>query len=239
MTHPQMQTGFVVSDLHLFTERSSVHRYMDRIHDTLADANFLVLNGDTVDFRWTTLPSIEATAHAADDWLTDLCTAYPNCQFYYIMGNHDGLAFFAKHLDTLAEQFDNFHWHESHIRIGHAMFFHGDLPIERPEADPFHRELNDSPRRWSRHLDMPYNLFVHSRLHRATSRIFSPRTCAKRIVRSLAFDHRELADGITDIYFGHIHRPFEDLTLDSLTFHNTGSAIHHLELKLIQVTCDQ
>ena len=90
MTNPQTQTGFVVSDLHLFTERSSAHRYMDRIHDTLADADFLVLNGDIVDFRWTTLPSKEATAHAADDWLADLCIEYPHCQFYYVMGNHDG-----------------------------------------------------------------------------------------------------------------------------------------------------
>ena len=93
-----MESGYVISDLHLFTERSVAPVYQDAINKAASGAEFFVLNGDVFDFRWTTLDSAEKTAHVAVEWIETLARSSPNCRFFYIMGNHDGLEFFAGHL---------------------------------------------------------------------------------------------------------------------------------------------
>ena len=49
---PIITRGVVVSDLHLFARRSRGSELLDSLAGQLAEADLLVLNGDTFDFRW-------------------------------------------------------------------------------------------------------------------------------------------------------------------------------------------
>ncbi|MFA6244267.1 MAG: metallophosphoesterase, partial [Candidatus Hydrogenedentales bacterium] len=83
------RVGYVVSDLHLFSRRSDYSVHERHIFQAAAKADVFVLNGDTFDFRWTTLPSIDLTVVAAIRWLRALTERFPNCYFHFILGNHD------------------------------------------------------------------------------------------------------------------------------------------------------
>ena len=60
-----------VSDLHLFCRRSQGHAQQDAIERALAESDIFVFNGDTFDFRWTTLNTFEETALASAEWLVN------------------------------------------------------------------------------------------------------------------------------------------------------------------------
>ena len=93
--------GLAVSDLHLFARRSAGEEYLHSLRSQLASTDVLVLNGDIFDFRWSTLPSVEATAARALEWLEALHAAYPSCTIHYVLGNHDCPTFFRARLDRL------------------------------------------------------------------------------------------------------------------------------------------
>ena len=73
--------GHVLSDLHLFTSRSDGERWEDDIAGAAGEGDFLVLNGDIFDFRWSTLPSVDATLDAAVAWLDRWLVEFPRCRF--------------------------------------------------------------------------------------------------------------------------------------------------------------
>jgi UDP-2,3-diacylglucosamine hydrolase len=125
--------GIAVSDLHLFAHRSAGMEYFNTLRPQLASADLLVLNGDIFDFRWSTLPSLDVTADRAVEWLRSVRAAYPACEIHYVRGNHDCPAFFTDRLDQLANSMERFRWHEYGVRIGTALFVHGDCT---------HRKMN-------------------------------------------------------------------------------------------------
>ena len=234
-TAPDRQFGYVVSDLHLFTHRTAAGAHLSALRGAADKAEFFVLNGDIFDFRWTTLASAEATAQAAEEELERAVRRYPNCRFHYIMGNHDGLAWFARHLDALAERAENFHWHPSHLLVGDSLFLHGDLALGNGRRDPLQRTLKQLPRKPSRGLHAAYEVLVASRAHRAVAGLHSPTWCAKRILKSLRAHHPALAPRLRDVYFGHSHHPFSNFRYQGVRFHNTGSTIRHLRCNLLEV----
>jgi UDP-2,3-diacylglucosamine pyrophosphatase LpxH len=230
-----MKRGFAVSDLHLFAHRSSAHDHLPLVRQAATEADFIVLNGDIFDFRWSTLPTRGHTLDAAVGWLRSLAEDHPECRFYYIMGNHDALAPLAPRLDALVAERPNLHWNPTHVRINDALFLHGDLPLHRKRRSPFARDLVTSEVQWGRLASFAYHVFVHLHLHRLVSLIHWPQRCARRILRSLADHGRELADGITDVYFGHTHEPFRDFHYRGIRFHNSGAAVRGLQPVLLPV----
>jgi len=227
--------GYVVSDLHLFTHRTTAAHHMDELRDAVGRADFFVLNGDIFDFRWSTLGSLDETAHAAVDGLSSVAAEFPHCRFFYIMGNHDGLEFFADHLDALAARTPNFRWHPSHLRIGNTLFLHGDLALDGACPDPFVRPLLPTRRIRGGMLNFAYRLLIALGLHRLAPHLHGRRRCAKRILRCLREHHPALAEGIQDVYFGHIHKPFSNFRYDGVTFHNTGSSVQGLRCSPLAV----
>lgn len=229
------QQGFVISDLHLFTSRTNAHRWQERMHAAAAEADYFVLNGDIVDFRWSELPGVEPTAAAAEDWLDELCSAHPGCDFYYVLGNHDGLEAFAARLENLAQRRENFHWHASHVRIGRSLFLHGDLPIHACGEDPLDRPLLPSRPAKGRGLRTAYRLAFAVRIQRLITLWMGPKNSARRILHALKTYHPELAGELRDVYFGHIHRVFQDFQHEGIRFHNTGCALRGLQCKPLTV----
>jgi UDP-2,3-diacylglucosamine hydrolase len=174
---------------------------------------------------------VHSTLNAAVTWLRDLVAGYPQCAFFYTLGNHDCFDPFVERLEHLATELPNLHWHPSHVRLGRALFLHGDLPLTgRTERAP-HPILGPNGR--SRRL--LYDVFVAARGHRAVAAIHRPRPCAKRIARWIRSGPDDLGTGITDVYFGHTHRAFSDFEFDGLRFHNTGSSIRGLSSRMLKV----
>jgi UDP-2,3-diacylglucosamine hydrolase len=239
--HPHLRSthsgraGCVVSDLHLYTHRTSIDRYVERIGNAAGGADFFVLNGDIFDFSWTTLASVAETVGAAERLLEQMAGDYPRCQFFYVLGNHDGYRFFAERLDEVAARVANFHWHPSHLRIGDALFLHGDLALDVRCRDPFHRSLRRRSRKRGSLLNLGYQMVIASGVHRVVSSWHRREHCARRILRCVRQHHPRLARGIRDVYFGHIHRSFRDFVHDGVTFHNTGAAIRGLHCEVLSV----
>ena len=223
-----MLHGYVISDLHLFAERSVARSYFQAMSAAAERADFFVLNGDIFDFRWTTLSGVEETIFAAVDWLGDLSRRFPRCRFFHIMGNHDGCRRFVEHLTERQAQAPNLQWRLSHLRLGSALFLHGDLPLRRRRTKAFTRLPARTPRRKGPTWNRAFRLAEAAGFFRHAARIHRPRRCAQRILRALRSDQTGLADGVTDVYFGHTHGPFVDYRYDGVTFHNTGSAVRGL-----------
>lgn len=230
-----MQTGAVISDLHLFTHRSTAAEQMQRIYEVARRSDFFVLNGDIFDFRWTMLDTVDETVIEAAEVLRHLAVEVPTCNVFYIMGNHDANVGLGKLLDALAEDVENFNWHPSHLRIGRNLFLHGDLPLQPGRADPLLRDLKYRERRRAQGLHVGYRVLVATRLHRLVAWMHSPQWCARRILSALRSFHPDLLDGLSDIYFGHIHKPFSDFRFDGIRFHNTGSAVRGLKCQLLEI----
>ena len=230
-----MKSGFVVSDLHLFTRWTCVKKHISTIKNAAADAEFCVLNGDIFDFRWTTLPSIDDTMAEAANWLRSFAQSHPKCQLYYVMGNHDGFHFFADFLEREMQGLDNFHWHTSHVRIGNALFLHGDLVLHGRGRNPFKRPLQHGIRKESSRMISLYHLMHKMRLQRMVAPLMHKTWCVERFAQSFEAAHPNNTAGITDVYFGHTHCRFSGLQHKGYTFHNSGAVTHGFAWKLMHV----
>jgi len=231
----EMQTGYVISDLHVFASWSWVGKHLDRMHEAAEGADFFVLNGDIFDFRWSTLGGAEATLGAAVEWLDRFAAAHPGCRVYYVLGNHDGFAGLAHRMEGLARERENFEWRPASLRMGSVLFAHGDLFCMEGQ-NPFERPMAAGGRRFGGPLSWLYH-GIHT-IHGTwvVHRRFTPLWLARIIVRSLAGAPSELAAGITDVYCGHTHVAFSDFVYQGLTIHNTGSGIKHLNCNLCKVS---
>lgn len=231
----RVESGYVISDLHLFAKRSVAGRYLKAMHAAADRADFFVFNGDIFDFCWTTLQSIEHTMDVACKWLARFVAPHPHCRFIYVLGNHDGLQPFADRLGTLCEHVANLQWHPAYAKVGDCLFFHGDIPLGKRQGTMFDRKLSPlgNKRGWA--MNAWYDLAVAARVHKGVTSLHWPLRCSRRIMRMLSTGHNEILDGVTDIYFGHTHRAMSDHHRGGIRFHNTGSTIEGLRCNLLTV----
>jgi UDP-2,3-diacylglucosamine pyrophosphatase LpxH len=233
---PNHGRGIVISDLHLFARRSLGAARLEGLRAELAEVDFLVLNGDIFDFRWSTLRSHETTQAAALEWLRRLVNDFRKCQVHFVMGNHDCLAPFRHGLDGLAAALPRFQWHEHWLRLGPALFLHGDCAHVKMDAGEFHR-YREAWRRDRQHGAC--RAAAYSCVDRlgftqlAQTCQFPRRRTVQRIVYHLDQACPGWRRGLRDCYFGHTHVPFSNYRHDGLTFHNTGSAVRHMAFKPI------
>ncbi len=219
-----LQTGLVISDLHLFSHRSVGEDLILGLQERLNDTKILVLNGDTFDFRWSKLSNEEQTLEAAQAWLDQLIIKFPHLELHYVLGNHDCLQSFREILDQFTSKHPRFHLHEYTCRLGSNLFLHGDCTNWGMTAEKLIRYRQawskDSPKGpLSKSL---YRLVDLSGLGYAFHHLYFRRTSTiARIERYLGPE----VDGITHCFFGHTHVPFENHLQNSITFANTGSGI--------------
>jgi len=228
-----MSNGFVISDLHMFSSRSVVDEHLPLLHQQLQQADFLVLNGDIFDFKWSILQSTDATIDAAIAWLRSLARAYPHCKFQYVVGNHDALRPFVVELRRLAMRMPNFFVHLTQHKIGNTLFFHGDLHLR--QQDPYLRPLQTEMRIQSKFADSLYSLIVQLSLHHVARALHFKQRSVRSIARVLKQYPNALMDDVEHIYFGHTHVPFSDYQHGDYTYHNTGSAVQGVRCDLLAV----
>lgn len=233
-SRPGQKKGLVISDLHLFARRSDGETRLAEVSRALKTADVLVLNGDTFDFRWSRLPSEEATIAAAVQWLEALAAEFDGREIHYLLGNHDCLGAFRARLEDFARRHPVLRCHEHRLRLGRALFLHGDCANRKMDA----ARLSEFRDAWSR--DRPRGR-MNAALYDATDALgfsrqfhrlyFPPRRSVRRVAHHLDRVMPAWRDEVDDCCFGHTHRPFRDHSLDGVRFHNTGSAIRGMEFQ--------
>jgi len=197
-----------------------------------------VLGGDIFDFRWSTLATDHATVEAAVRWLEQLTRQCPECQFHYLLGNHDYHDPFMRRLAQLQSDVHNLAWHKFYLRLGDAVFLHGDVADRRMTtaqslADDRARWLYDAQRGPLHHR--MYDLAVRAGLHRPLPYLVHPkRRVAKRILRYLEDIGQGPHSGARNIYFGHIHRRLSNYRYGGLSFHNGGAPIKGQRFHIVE-----
>jgi hypothetical protein len=107
-----------VSDLHHFSRRSDADQHDESIHAAAEQSDVFVLGGDIFDFKWSTLSTLDETIVAARDWLAELTSSHPRCQFHFLLGNHDHDLQFIGELQRTSRATPNFAWEPYFLRIG-------------------------------------------------------------------------------------------------------------------------
>ena len=228
--------GYVISDLHIFAKWSSVDKYMSDIRKAASDAAFFVFNGDIFDFRWTVLSSAEETAKSAIKWFAELCSEFPECQFYYVLGNHDCHVKLLDLLTELAEGKPNFHWYDSHIKIGPVLFMHGDLIFKKKNGTPFKRKTFNKEKPRSAIIGTGYHLAIMLGAHSLLKQVYAKEKYARYVIEAVRDEDPKHLDGVKEIYLGHTHVSFSDFEYNGIIFHNTGSAVHDLHCNMMKVS---
>lgn len=227
-TGSPLPQGLVFSDLHLFAPRSDGATVFERLQPQLANRRTLVLNGDTFDFRWSKFPNHETSTRAALEWLNELLRKNPDCRVHFLSGNHDCLDSFTRNLALLAKAQPRFHWHDTWLRLGQALFLHGDCaqyPMDAAGLDRY-RAVWRRDRRRGRLASGAYIAADRLGLTNLAHRWAFPRgRTLTRIVHYLDSVWPQWRREIRHCYFGHTHLPFSGVVFQGIHFHNTGSAI--------------
>ena len=220
--------GAVISDLHLFSGRCRPIEELHRLIDHQLDC--LVLNGDIFDFKWNQHQDRQDGFQEASNILRQLCEKFPHLRIIYLSGNHDQEAHFDPFLNQLSSYFSTFSWRSSFFQIGTKLFHHGDLFFknqkERPMIKPFQTK--------SARLYSAYKKITDAHINRLAELPLRPSFVCPYIEKHWQedFDQR----GVTDIYFGHTHVPFENFQVKQRRYHNSGTFIKNQQYKFIQFT---
>jgi UDP-2,3-diacylglucosamine hydrolase len=223
-----MIRGLVVSDLHLFSRRSDGNELWDRIDDVRGDAEILVLNGDTFDFRWSHFRDESKATAAALEWVERVTGDGRWKKVHYISGNHDCLSEFVKGLRELSSEQETLACHEFHLQLGRCLFLHGDCANRRMNLDDLKRYRaswsKDRPRgALSKALyDGVDALGVSKLFHKL---YFPKERTVASLVHHLSLVFPEWRENLDHCYFGHTHQPFSGHEHGGVAFHNTGSGI--------------
>lgn len=234
-----MQNVYVVSDLHMFCRRSQWEQHLSAIHDAAALADMFIFNGDSIDFKWSCLPTVKQTVDSALAFFRSLADKFPACQFHVNLGNHDHVQAFIQALDDLSGERTNFSWHPYYLRINNTIFLHGDVANRRMS----HQQLERSRRRWdSFHnrrqgalRNQVYDAAFRAGAHIAISKLAFPH---KRTIKNLAAYLEDIGHasthGVEQVYFGHTHVPVSGYQYGGVVFHNGGAPMEGMGFQLLK-----
>lgn len=234
---PLGRPSYFLSDLHLFSSRSTASSYEPEIRRRAQSAHTMILGGDIFDFKWSRFASLKASIRAASEWVEELVASHKDCSFYYLLGNHDSHPDFVLELDRLAFEHSNLEWQPHLLRLGSCVFLHGDVidgGLEHSEVDARRRKHEEKPlpmtyRHWL------YDVAVQAKLHCLVANVARRHSWVlNKVYRYLAEQGLGLSSGVQDIYFGHTHRPLKSVEYHGLRFHNGGASIRGVSFHIIE-----
>ncbi len=234
--------SFFISDLHLFSRRSSAPKWESAFRSSVQQAHTFVLGGDIFDFRWSTQATLDHAIEDSIDWLKRLLDLNPSCNFHYLLGNHDCHPAFVEALQKLADSTAHMVWHRHFLRLDDCVFLHGDIVDARVrigedcdevlDAKRLAGELRDPPNALSHAL---YDVAVRARVHRLVVQLAKPNEMVlRRLVRYLDKHDLSSATGVNRVYFGHTHRPVNAVLYSGMRFYNPGATIKGLPFNVIE-----
>lgn len=233
---PPRRCGAVVSDLHLFTNRTTVHEHMPEIRDAAESCDLFVFNGDIFDFQWSLHQGFEASVRAAEDWIRELAQPHPETRFVFLLGNHDSVPAYRRALDELQTELPHLEWRPDWFEFDGRLFLHGDVYHGGTTAARL-RAYRDRCNRRLRRCRMQHALYwfaAQAGLPAFLLRFVRKEDCARRIAAYLENERDAALDGIREIYFGHVHTAFADFRHRGILFHNTGAALKGSRLSVIR-----
>lgn len=217
-----------ISDLHLFSNRSTAHEHLEAMHSAARAADLVVFGGDLFDFRWSTLGDAERTTAAAIAWLSEFAEAVPARQFVYLFGNHDGDEYLRRSLADWFRSRRDFSLAGDLLRVGDIAMLHGDAIEGRNDG----HDLEAYRLRWA---DKPRATGVQSRVYDAVVSVRAHRVAAAlahrrrrthlRLMRYLTHKACGPADGIRRVVFGHTHRLVGGHWYAGMRFYNPGATV--------------
>lgn len=233
--------AYFLSDLHLFSNRSIGDRYREELFAKTAQAHTLVLGGDIFDFKWSRYGGEKITSDHAVTWLRELIAINPRCQFHFLLGNHDSNPTFVQRLTELATAERSFCWHRYFVRLGECLCLHGDVAdgtLRHDALDECRRRIEGTHRShpiWK----LAYDVAIGLQLHRLFLRTIRPMKVVARVERYAQQINQASDAGVTDVYFGHTHRPIDGLEYAELRFHNGGAAIKGLSFEILDMNLNE
>lgn len=230
----RLRTTFI-SDLHLFSNRSSAVRWHDRMEASVAASDLCIWGGDLFDFRWTTLS--RSSVDAAYDFLDRFADRHPGVRFVYLSGNHDAHGEFRDRLPAFVSGVKNFVGHGDAFRFGRTLWLHGDVIEGGRGAGGFCRyrkSWGNKPiaKPW---MSGVYDAAVATRLHRAVAAAGHPQRITCRKLHRWVRRQSDLSD-IHQVVFGHTHRLIRGTRYRNIRFYNGGAAIRHVAFEPIELT---
>jgi UDP-2,3-diacylglucosamine pyrophosphatase LpxH len=231
-----------ISDLHLFSGRSTADRHRDAMLDAASRAELVVFGGDLFDIRWSRVGGHNATAQAAVDWLERFTQQAGKREYVFLYGNHDGDVQLRQALVNWAGTRHDFFIAGDLFRVDDIVMLHGDAIEGRGDA----AALVEYRDRWAR---KPQATLVQSRAYDA-----AVATGAHRLVAAVAHRRRRTftrllryldqhdcghAQGIRHIVFGHTHRFVPGLSFGGVRFYNPGATVRGVPFKPVTLDLGQ
>ena len=226
-----------IADLHLFSRRSRGHLLDDKIVAAARRSRICVLGGDIFDFKWSALPTVESTVERAVAWLCELMEAVPDCQFHFVLGNHDDHPELVSQLPGLSQKYANFFWDRFYLRLGDTIFLHGDAADRQMTPDRLKaRRESFSHERRKRLANQVYNWIVRAQMHRIIPHaVYWRPVVASRLIKYLRDIGHGPEDGVRQVCFGHTHRPLEGYCQGGMLFHNGGAPIGRARYRIVEI----
>jgi UDP-2,3-diacylglucosamine pyrophosphatase LpxH len=235
--------GLFVSDLHLFSRRSVGHERWKELEVSLQSATWLVLGGDIFDFRWSTLPNLNATREAAERWIGNLLRLHPHLHIVYVTGNHDCQPAMHHLLREISSSHPQFQWHDHCFRLGDKLFLHGDIIDAGSHSSgllTYRKKFSRDSKSRGRFANLLYDTLVATRIHKLPRHIVHrPQQILARLYRCLVREGLVADNKLQKVYFGHTHVPMHGVSHKGYLFYNPGSAIRHLPFRPCLFECAQ
>jgi UDP-2,3-diacylglucosamine hydrolase len=224
-------TGHFVSDLHLFSRRSSGLERWTQWWSEAEQADVLVLGGDIFDFRWSRLHTFRDTLRAARKWLEELLAEHTHGRVVYLLGNHDCSSDFQEILNDIAQEFTRFSWASEVWQLGDCVFLHGDIldaGTDARDLQSYRAQFEESIPR-GKVANALYDIVVGSHIHRVPPRIrHRPKTVCKKLTAYLSQSAGCDLSNVKQVYFGHTHVPMQGYEYNAMRFYNAGSGVRHM-----------
>lgn len=233
----RLKTVATVSDLHMFCRRSRAESYFGEIERAIQESDIFVFNGDIFDFRWSTLEGVLSTVSVSIEWLCAMVSVAPDCQFYYILGNHDNVQVFMDALDELCESLPNLERYSHYLKLGTHLFLHGDVTNEKMTAS----DLADYRRGWLHEeqrgalMNGIYDVAFGLGIHRLLNRWAFP---TDQIISRLQYYLEDIGEGsgsdTEHVFFGHTHVVVEGVERDGQRFTNGGAPMRAIRFRVLR-----
>ena len=223
-----------LSDLHLFSARSSGEHARELIAQTISEVDLCVWGGDLFDFRWSRLSDEVETVRRAIGWLESWYDRFPETTFLYLNGNHDVHQSFVDALSEWERDRDRFHCGVNAVCIQDTLLTHGDVI----ECDGDEASLSQYRSRWSeaaqagRWASQCYDVAVAMHLHRFAANVaHRNRRTVRRLSKWIQSHQPEPISPIRRVVFGHTHRVLDGYSYNGYQFFNGGAAIRNVSFK--------
>jgi UDP-2,3-diacylglucosamine hydrolase len=239
MNDKSSNSGFVVSDLHLFSPCSRHKKLLPEFYTRCSQHSVVVLNGDTFEMKRSKLKSTDKVTDQCTTWLRELCKKNESTQFYYVIGNHDAQRQIMQEINNVAQDVSNLIVIPHILTIGSTLFIHGDViepgALEMGVSSVREKYRETTPSKLSLFLA---TVVTSLRLNSVEYIRHNKSALAATLLSYINRHEPDRLNSIKTIFFGHTHVPFRDFQFEGITFHNTGSFIKGLQWNPMEFTID-